>query len=139
VAPLPTPAPAISAPRRILVIDDDPRVRATLADLLVAQGHSVEQASSGQEGLGRLTAGERVDLVVTDLGMPDMTGWDVARAVRERWPTLPVGLITGWGEQELPARDRLQVDFVISKPFEDARLREALAALGPPGQSVPTP
>jgi signal transduction histidine kinase len=136
---LPVPLPVIAAPRRILVIDDDPRVRATLADLLVAQGHAVEQASSGQEGIARLAAGERVDLVVTDLGMPDMTGWDVARAVRERWPGLRIGLITGWGDQELPARERAQVDFVISKPFEDVRLREALGALGAPDPPVSVP
>ena len=118
------------------MIDDDPRVRATLADLLVAQGHLVAQASSGQEGIARLAAGEGVDLVVTDLGMPDMTGWEVARVVRERWPGLQIGLITGWGDQELPARERAQVDFVISKPFEEVRLREALGALDPRDPSV---
>ena len=70
-----------------------------------------------------------VDLVITDLGMPDMTGWDVARTVRERWPHLRVGLITGWGDHVLPAAERKQVDFVISKPFEEARLHEALSSL----------
>jgi len=120
---------AASPPLRILVIDDDARVRGTLADLLSTRGHAVVQASSGQEGLAHLGDVDAVDLVITDLGMPDMTGWEVARTVRERWPGLPVGLITGWGDQHLQAAERKQVDFVISKPFEEARLHEALSSL----------
>jgi signal transduction histidine kinase/ActR/RegA family two-component response regulator len=120
---------AASPPLRILVIDDDARVRGTLADLLSTRGHAVVQASSGQEGLAHLGGVDSVDLVITDLGMPDMTGWEVARTVRERWPGLPVGLITGWGDQDLQAAERKQVDFVISKPFEEARLHEALSSL----------
>jgi len=129
---LPASAPVAIAPLRILVIDDDPPVRATLADLLADQGHAVSQASSGREGIDRLASGEIVDLVITDLGMPDMTGREVARVVRERWPVLRVGVITGWGNGELSEGDRGLVDFVISKPFEDARLRQALAARGAP-------
>ena len=129
---LPASAPVAIAPLRILVIDDDPPVRATLADLLADQGHAVSQASSGREGIDRLASGEIVDLVITDLGMPDMTGREVARVMRERWPVLRVGVITGWGNGELSEGDRGLVDFVISKPFEDARLRHALAARGAP-------
>ena len=125
----PAPPLAASPPLRILVIDDDARVRGTLADLLAARGHAVVQVSSGQEGLAHLGGVDPVDLVITDLGMPDMTGWDVARTVRERWPRLRVGLITGWGDHVLPAAERKQVDFVISKPFEEARLHEALSSL----------
>ncbi len=61
-------------------------MRETLADILTRQGHTVVQASSGEEGIGRLKVGESVDLVLTDLGTPSMTGWDVARAIRESWP-----------------------------------------------------
>jgi len=125
----PPTAEAPETPLRILVIDDDLRVRETLADTLEAHGHTVLQASGGEEALRLLAAGESVDLVLTDLGMPDMTGWDVARAVREGWPALPVGLVTGWGEQDLPPEEMSRVSFVIPKPFEYTRLEGALAAI----------
>jgi CheY-like chemotaxis protein len=62
-----------------------------------------------------------VDIVLTDLGMPEVTGWDVARAVKARTPARPVILLTGWGDQPTPDdRDsdssRL-VDRVLGKPF----------------------
>ncbi|MDP3908900.1 MAG: ATP-binding protein [Gemmatimonadales bacterium] len=83
---------------RILLIDDQEEVREVVADMLRSLGHSVVVAPGGIEALALLHAGETVDMVLTDLGMPGMTGWDVARAVKERWPRLPVGLLTGWGE-----------------------------------------
>lgn len=123
-------APAV--PMRILVIDDELQVRSTLAEMLEEQGHTVTQAPSGREGIGLLEANpEMVDVVVSDLGMPDMTGWDVARAIQERWPTLPVGLITGWGETEITREERSRVNFVITKPFDKAMLRETMAAVSP--------
>jgi len=125
------PATASGVPLRILVIDDERQVRATLADMLEAQGHTAAQASSGQEGLRRLEAGQRFDLVLTDLGMPEMTGWDVARTIQERWPQLPIGLITGWGEQELTPSERSRVIFVLPKPFDFAVLSQALSSIRP--------
>src|SRR5712691_1168451 len=118
-------------PLRVLVIDDEVQVRATLSDILENQGHRVVQASGGQEGLGLLEKGQVIDLVLTDLGMPDMTGWDVARGVRKRWPEMPVGLVTGWGEQDLTPEERGRVNFVLTKPFDRQLLREALAPIRP--------
>jgi CheY-like chemotaxis protein len=66
-----------------------------------------------------------VDLVLTDLGMPGMTGWEVARVIKSRWPLLPVGLITGWGSQDVPAADRGLIVGTVAKPFAP----EALSAL----------
>ena len=68
-----------------------------------------------------------VDLVLTDLGMPDVTGWDVARAVKLQTPKLPVVLLTGWGEQgaeEPPAAEL--IDRVLGKPV---RLQDLLAVI----------
>jgi len=100
-----------------------------VAEMLAAQGHRVLQASGGREGLALLEAGEKMDLVLTDLGMPGVTGWDVARAVRARWPGLPVGMLTGWGEQIDDATpDRQMVAGVLSKPATPEGLREFVAA-----------
>jgi signal transduction histidine kinase/CheY-like chemotaxis protein len=127
--PPPAPVPAAAPPLRVLVIDDEMQVRHTLVEILESQGHTVMQAASGQEGLAVLQREEVVDVVLTDLGMPDMTGWDVARQVQEKWPQLPVGLITGWGEQDLSPEQRGRVNFILSKPFDRALLRETLAPI----------
>ena len=68
------------------------------------------------------------DLVLTDLGMPGLGGWEVARAVKQRHPGMPVGLITGWGDS-IDAADaaRRGVDFLLAKPFQMRDLHEALA------------
>ncbi|HSB54127.1 MAG TPA: GAF domain-containing protein, partial [Gemmatimonadales bacterium] len=93
----PQPTPALVPARRILLADDDAPVRHTLAGLLRASGQEVFEAASGAEAIERIrTAG--VDLVFTDLGMPEITGWDVARAAKAHRPDLPVVLLTGWGD-----------------------------------------
>ena len=122
-----------SAPRRgarVLVIDDEPDVRDVLKDLLAADGYIVIEASDGAEGLARCEA-EPVDLVLSDIFMFGMSGWDVAAACRDRFPTVPVGLITDWGDQLDPeelARHRIR--FVLTKPFVvDNVLRAVASAL----------
>ncbi len=117
---------------RILIIDDERAVREALSDSLAEDGHTVIAAASGAEGLARLADGAKVDVVVTDLGMPEMTGWDVARAVRTRHPGLPVGLITGWAVAlEISDEERGGVDFIIAKPYTTEALRAALGPIQP--------
>jgi GAF domain-containing protein/ActR/RegA family two-component response regulator len=119
--------PAETAPaKRLLLIDDDPMVRSTLAALLRAVGHVVMEAEGGAEGI-RMLEGSSVDLVLTDLGMSEVTGWDVARAVKARTPRVPVILLTGWGEYvagEAPFQE--EVDRVLGKPV---RLNDLLTAI----------
>ena len=129
VPPAPGAAPPAAVPRplRILVIDDERQVRAALADSLAEDSHTVLQAASGREALALLERGEIVDVVMTDLGMPEMNGWEVVRAIRARWPELPVGLVTGWAVAlEIGAEERARVDFLIAKPYTIDSLRTAL-------------
>jgi len=122
-------APASTAQLRVLLVDDEPEVRSALADMLGTSGHTAFQAAGGKEALAWLDAGQPVDLVLTDLGMPGMTGAEVARAVRARWPQLRVGLMTGWDESEgLVGETSTIVDFVIAKPFNLQSLLSAYAA-----------
>jgi CheY-like chemotaxis protein len=111
-------APPDARPGRILVIDDEQPIAQLLEDVLRDEGHFVEVAVSGEEGL-RLAAAGRYDLVLTDLGMPDMSGWEVASRIRARLPGVPVVLVTGWGttltQNEI---DRSGVAAVVHKPFE---------------------
>ena len=114
--------------RRILLVDDQAEVRQMLAEALAAHGHQVVQASSGRQAIDCLEAGEPTDLVLSDLGMPGMTGWDVAEAVGRRWPGMPVGLITGWGARtEASLEQRKSVAFVVAKPFTIETLLAAIA------------
>jgi CheY-like chemotaxis protein len=101
--------------RKILLVDDDPRLLRVLTDLLEASGHQVVMAGSGPEGLSRLEA-EEVDLVITDLGMPGMTGWELAERVKARLPETPVFLLTGWGRGVAAADAGRFVDRIIAKP-----------------------
>jgi signal transduction histidine kinase len=125
-----TPSPA--APLKILVVDDEPAVLEALTDTLVEDGHTVLRAASGRDTLALLDGGERVDVVITDLGMPGMTGWELARALRTRWPDLPVGLISGWtSSADFSAEEASHVAFVVAKPYTLGALRTALAPLRP--------
>jgi len=127
----PPPAPVALADTtvlRVLVVDDEPEVRTAVADILGTAGYITFQAAGGREALAWLDAGQSVDLVLTDLGMPGMTGTDLARSVRGRWPGLRIGLMTGWDETEAPVGEASSiVDFVIAKPFQLSALLSAYA------------
>jgi signal transduction histidine kinase/ActR/RegA family two-component response regulator len=119
-------APALP-PLRILVVDDETELRELLAERLVGQGHVVAQAASGAEALARFRT-EHPDLVLTDLGMPGMTGREVAEAIKAASPTTPVVLLTGWGDREsVEAAEARGMDAVLSKPFELTQLVRAVA------------
>jgi CheY-like chemotaxis protein len=96
-------------------------------------GHTVTTASSGAEGIARFRAGT-YDAVLTDLGMADVSGWELARAVRkEGSERIVLGLVTGWGatiSEEMVAAHG--VNFVIAKPFDVHDLIEKLDQLVAP-------
>ncbi len=128
----PAPAPTGPMPHRVLVVDDDPLVAATLNHALQTDGHAVLVAQGGQEGIDHfrqaLEGGEPFDLVITDLGMPHVDGRQVALAIKTASKSTPVILLTGWG-QRLDAEGELpmHVDEVLSKPPSLVQLREAIA------------
>jgi CheY-like chemotaxis protein len=139
-SPTPPAREAVSA-RRVLVIDDEDAVRQTLAQLLLAAGHHVLEASSGSVGLQILDQSS-VDCVLTDLGMPEMVGWEVARRVKARWPDLPVVLLTGWGEQVAGgagAEGGTVVDRVVGKPIRLDELLAVIAELTAVAEKAPRP
>jgi signal transduction histidine kinase/CheY-like chemotaxis protein len=126
----PPPSPT-RRPLRILLVDDEPEVRLALAEMLASEGHTVTPAGSGAEALRRLDSDGSIELVLTDLVMPVMTGWEIAAAVKARRPALPVGVITGWGDlPETVTGPRASVDFVIAKPINLDELADAVARLG---------
>ncbi len=113
-------------PARILVIDDDEMMRSVLTDILIQSSCQVVQASSGHEGIA-LFASDEFDIVLTDLGLNDMSGWDVARLIKKQSKSTPVALITGWGTQiDDSETGRKGVDFVVTKPFRIDELRHVV-------------
>jgi len=84
----------------------------------------VTLAGGGREALACLERDE-FDLVITDLGMPDVNGWDVASAVKAARAHLPVLLLTGWADAAAAAG---RVDAVIKKPFDMTKLAAAVSA-----------
>ena len=107
---------------KILVVDDEERVRELLREILEDTGYEVAVAGSGREGLS-LFDSQRFDAVFTDLGMPGMSGWELARAIRERDEQLPLAVITGWGESVAAAeKESAQVNWILTKPFSMAQI-----------------
>jgi GAF domain-containing protein/CheY-like chemotaxis protein len=130
VQPAP-PEPRVETPAarslRCLVVDDEPPVRAVIGDILESAGHTVVTLGDGGEAIARFGA-ETFDLVVTDLAMPRVSGWQVARAVKQAAPTVPVFLVTGFGV-ELTAEERRAhgVDLVLVKPLQIQEILDAVA------------
>ncbi len=125
------PAVVTSTPRRarILVIDDEQPVRDVLSDMLRTHGNSVEAVPGGAEGLAALES-EEFDVVFTDLSMPEMDGWAVAREVKLRRPAARVVLVTGYAATIDPSdEDRRCVDGIIAKPFDRERVMRALQSV----------
>ncbi len=110
--------PQLLRPGRILVIDDEPEVGDVVRDVLTAEGHSVDTANSGGDGI-QLATVSPYDMVFTDLGMPDMSGWEVAERLGQIRPGIPVALVTGWGMSLDVAEARKKgVAAVVHKPFD---------------------
>jgi len=118
---------------KILIVDDDPTLLASLGNILGADGHAVTQADSGQGGIERFreaeAAGQGYEVVITDLGMPYVDGRKVAETVKQLAPATPVILLTGWGQRLIPDSEDgpVHVDQVLSKPPKIRELRAALA------------
>jgi CheY-like chemotaxis protein len=107
----------------ILLIDDDPAFRTVVGTLLRRLGHRVEEAASGAAGLALLSQ-TPVDLVLTDLRMPGLTGWEVARVAKSLHPGLPVVLVTGSAATLPPDQPERQfVDVILAKPCGAADLQ----------------
>lgn len=107
------PDPAFQT-ARLLVVDDEEMVRAVTAKLLRLKGHTVKEADGGPRALD-LLAEHPFDLVVTDLGMPEMSGSELAYRIRQHHPHLLILLLTGHTDAEDQSE---HVDVVVKKPFQ---------------------
>jgi CheY-like chemotaxis protein len=122
---------------RILCIDDDPQVREFMDACLRHYDHQVVVASGGKQGLELFRAAtidnQPYEVVITDLGMPDMDGQLVARTIKAEFPNTPVILMTGWGASVSDDGDAIRcVDVVVGKPPRMEELNDLLLRMAMP-------
>lgn len=119
---------------RVLCVDDDQRVREALKEMLTLEGHDVTACANGEEAVKLFRTGRAqeggFDLVITDLGMPNMDGKAVAREIKQVSTATPVILLSGWGNfmnlnGELPEN----IDCLLGKPPRMRTLQDAISAL----------
>jgi len=112
---------------RCLVVDDEEAVRTVLGDVVESAGHHATMVGGGAEAIERFRA-EAFDVVLTDLAMPRVSGWQVARAVKQIAPRVPVVIVTGFGVELTPEERRTHgVDHVLVKPLQIQEILDALA------------
>lgn len=126
---------AKSPPRHVLVVEDHDDGREFLRRLLRTEGHDVDVASSCAEARERLAAAGSwpYHLMLTDVGLPDGSGWDLAAFARDHMPELRVGVITGW-EPMVSSAEARGAEFVLRKPLRAAELLAHIA-----GRKSPAP
>jgi CheY-like chemotaxis protein len=121
-----TPAePAPAAKGSVLLVDDEVLIRMSTADMLSEVGYKVIEASSAEQALELIDSGLHVDVLVTDHLMPGMSGGELARTIQDRWPQMPVLIVSGYAEADgispgLPC---------LTKPFRQSDLTAVMANL----------
>jgi len=111
---------------RVLVVDDESRVRDVLIEALEAEGCEVISAESGEIALALFDQNQgKIDAVFTDIGMPDMSGWELCTEIRQRSKTVPLAIISGWADAiSVETRNSVQANWVIAKPFDIDKICE---------------
>jgi PAS domain S-box-containing protein len=133
---VPAPQPGAAKSARVLVVEDEEKVRVLLNDAFRAEGHEVTEATTGAEALKHLDK-SKFDLMVCDLGLPELSGLHVARWVKEFRPDLPVIIATGYAEM-IAEEDyqKARIDDVIRKPYALADVLNRANILLAAAQSV---
>jgi CheY-like chemotaxis protein len=127
---IPDRPPSVGQGEVVLVIDDEPTIRMLIGELLAEAGYAVIEAPDGPAGLKVLESNARIDLLITDVGLPGgINGRQVADAARVNRPDLKVLFITGYAENAVVSQGRLEKGmYVATKPFKmdelAARIRE---------------
>ncbi|HEU4786525.1 MAG TPA: ATP-binding protein [Gemmatimonadaceae bacterium] len=116
-----------SAARRVLLVEDQTDSRDFMRAVLESDGHRVDAVGGVEEALLLLDdASSTYDVLVTDIGLSDRSGWELVTTVRDRWPSIRVGIVTGW---EPGAGAGADGDFVLRKPVRTSELLAHVAAL----------
>ncbi len=109
---------------RVLVVDDETHVREVLIEALEAEGCEVVSAQSGEIALALFDQNNgKFDGIFTDIGMPEMTGWELVSEIRQRSKSMPIAIISGWADAiSLETKNAVKADWVVAKPFDIDRI-----------------
>ena len=99
----------------IMIIDNEPEIGLVLSEILSRQGHQTRVFNSGKGGIEAFKNGD-YEILITDLGMQDISGWEIISIVRQIKPDVLIGMVTGWNILADEAKQR-GADFLINKPF----------------------
>jgi signal transduction histidine kinase/DNA-binding response OmpR family regulator len=121
-----SPPAAEDRARRVLFVEDEVVLRMSTTDMLERLGCFVSAVGSGEQALDLLAEGSNYDLLLTDLGLPGMTGEELAAQVRQKYPTLPVVIASGYGRSGA----QLEGMQFMSKPYSTVDLQQALDHAG---------
>ena len=114
----------------ILVVDDEPSYRKAMKRLLSRDGHSVTLAEDGIDGL-RILENKEFDMVLTDINMPNMNGWEFLEKLNSLYPDLPVAIITGYLEYMDSTKYKIDISTrkILRKPIKLKDIRELIKEL----------
>jgi PAS domain S-box-containing protein len=112
--------------RRVLLVEDHVDSREFMTALLETDGHRVTAVGSVREALEKIESpeGAEFDVLVTDIGLPDASGWDLIPQVREKRPSLRIGVVTGWEGHNAPQEG---ADFLLRKPIRTSEFLQQVA------------
>lgn len=114
--------------KSILIVDDNPNMSSLLAEMLELFNYVSERAGDGSEALEKLES-QKFSMVITDLRMPTMTGLELLERVKEKFPKLPVVLISGYSMDDVRAEGGPQPDGFLAKPFMMSDIEKLLNSL----------
>jgi CheY-like chemotaxis protein len=115
--------------RKVLIVEDEALIRMTTVDMVDELGHQFVEAANGLEALERLDGDPEIDVLLTDLGLPGMSGQALIAEALKRRPELKVLVASGYGSlSELGSVDPALVRF-LNKPFQMSQLKDAIAQI----------
>ncbi|MDA3839328.1 MAG: response regulator [Candidatus Delongbacteria bacterium] len=114
------------AVKKILVIDDQPEILEILSEILEILGHEVHAITTGND-LEKIFDSHDIDIVISDYQMPDMTGYDISKIIKEKYPSVKVYIVSGYhsvlSEEKM---SKYGVSGLLDKPFKMEELKEIL-------------
>jgi len=114
--------------RRVLLVEDHADSREFMQALLESDGHTVDTAGGLADAMELLERTKPMyEVMVTDIGLSDGSGWDLISFTRERWPDVRIGVVTGWEPRVGAAAD---AEFILRKPVRTSELLAQVAAEG---------
>lgn len=114
---------------RALIVEDDPAIRRLVEKLLQRRGVAIEAAHDGRQAINKLDANNRFNVIILDLMVPEVNGFQVIDYIREHHSHIPVAVVSAVSQQALTQLDLDIVKLVISKPFDVDEFTKAILSL----------